>query len=398
MDTTPEPLPSGNRRGFGPLVAAGAVLALAGLVLSLFNVYALALVPVGAAVAVAGLVIRRPAEEAPDRPPPEEPTDTHLVADLQRSVDAFESEVSGIMSDLSMESSGTDADLSTLSALLESLREYNGVDRRSLSLRNDEVTARGHLMDFLARFGGEQGYAECLRKTEEEAQLSTRMQAVSDAIRRSGLDPGEPECPVEEPDDPLAGRIGEINVSIGEINQKMQSILDDGDIESLMDRRSVLKAELKEALVEGAVGLLAKRIAEAACEDIYSSVQPGVVSTADRYLSLMTDGRYRLDTDPRTKDLSVREGEESKPMQSWSSGLRAQVLLSVKLAIAKEMGGGSVPVVLDDVLLPFDSERKRGACTALAELSSEMQVVMFTCDAETRDICSTIDGVSVIPV
>ena len=165
-----------------------------------------------------------------------------------------------------------------------------------------------------------------------------------------------------------------------------------------MDRRAQLQSELAEALDDGAVGLLAAAIADSACEEIYSRVQPGVIATADRYLSMMTDGRYRIDTDPRSKDLAVRSGDEVKGIGAWSSGLRAQVLLSVKLAVAREMGRGEVPVILDDVLLPFDSERKAGACRALAELSSEMQVLMFTCDAETVRICSGLEGVSVVPM
>ena len=79
----------------------------------------------------------------------------------------------------------------------------------------------------------------------------------------------------------------------------------------------------------------------------------------------------------------------------WSSGLRAQVLLSVKLAVAREMGEGRVPVILDDVLLPFDTGRKEGALRALAGLAEDMQTLLFTCDAETRAIAETIDGITV---
>ena len=176
----------------------------------------------------------------------------------------------------------------------------------------------------------------------------------------------------------------------------MKAILDTRELERMMDRRAQLESEMHRVLDDGAVGLLASAIADAACDEIYSKVQPGVISTADRYLSMMTDGRYRIDTDPRLKELSVRSGDEVKPIGAWSSGLRAQVLLSVKLAVAKEMGGGEVPVVLDDVLLPFDSERKAGACRALSEMSSEMQILLFTCDRETVDICSSMPGVSLV--
>ena len=60
------------------------------------------------------------------------------------------------------------------------------------------------------------------------------------------------------------------------------------------------------------------------------------------------------------------------------------------------MGGEKVPVILDDVLLPFDSERKAGAIGALAEASYEMQILLFTCDAETAELSAGTDWVSVI--
>ena len=76
--------------------------------------------------------------------------------------------------------------------------------------------------------------------------------------------------------------------------------------------------------------------------------------------------------------------------------MRAQVLLSLKLAIAKEMGNGEIPVILDDVLLPFDGQRKIGACKALAQLSEEMQILMFTCDDAVMHICESLDNTNTI--
>ena len=56
-----------------------------------------------------------------------------------------------------------------------------------------------------------------------------------------------------------------------------------------------------------------------------------------------------------------------------------------------------MPVILDDVLLPFDSERKEGAIRALAGIADEMQVLLFTCDEETRRL-SVETGVRTVPM
>jgi uncharacterized protein YhaN len=60
------------------------------------------------------------------------------------------------------------------------------------------------------------------------------------------------------------------------------------------------------------------------------------------------------------------------------------------------MGGGDIPMILDDVLLPFDSVRKEGACSALSHVSGEMQILLFTCDDSVKRICEGIDGANII--
>lgn len=71
-------------------------------------------------------------------------------------------------------------------------------------------------------------------------------------------------------------------------------------------------------------------------------------------------------------------------------------MLSIKLAVAKELGSGEVPVLLDDVLLPFDSERMDGACRALAQVSREMQILLFTCDDRIASKLGGSEDVSII--
>ena len=60
------------------------------------------------------------------------------------------------------------------------------------------------------------------------------------------------------------------------------------------------------------------------------------------------------------------------------------------------LGDGKVPMILDDVLLPFDPDRMEGAVRALAEVSREMQVIMFTCDPAVADVASELQDVSVV--
>jgi uncharacterized protein YhaN len=106
-----------------------------------------------------------------------------------------------------------------------------------------------------------------------------------------------------------------------------------------------------------------------------------VVKTANKYLGMMTDGRYQLDNDPRENDIVIRDAITKKSSSQWSSGLGDQVYLSVKMALVKEMGAEKLPLILDDILVRFDAERKQGACRAIYDFSRSQQVIMFTCDS-----------------
>lgn len=391
----PQPSLAPEGRRIGALFAAGVLMTVLGVIAALFvHPYAIALSVVGLIAAAVGS--RRPAEA-----PRTERSDEHDGADaeaesIRQRMSSFEDEVLGIISDIGAESLGIEDDVAYLTKARDAAVSLSKLDNDIMRARMEQGESNTRLLSFTQRFSGEEGFATNLAKTRRAAEIDRERDVIRSVISEAGLDPDNPDCPVEYDGDPAGDEMGEVRQMIGAIEERMRAILDTDELERMMDRRAQLESEMHSALDEGAVGLLACAIADSACEEIYSQVQPGVIATADRYLSMMTDGRYRIDTDPRSKDLSIRSGDETKGIGAWSSGLRAQVLLSVKLAVAKEMGGGEVPVILDDVLLPFDSERKAGACRALAELSSEMQVLMFTCDAETAEICRSLEGVETV--
>ena len=397
--TPPEPVrDSGTgRRGSTALLVAGLAIIVLGIAAALLTEpYAIVVSVAGAAVAAVGLLRPKPAAPVP-KPVVDDSLDREVDA-IRERMSHFENEVLSVMSDLEMDSFGIEDDVAFLSKARDAAAALSKTENDILRARMEQGSASNSLLTFAQRFSGEEGYARCLQRTREAERIDREVAVIRDALTKAGLDPDVPECPVSYEGDAVSSEIGDVRQEIGVLEERMRSILDTVELERMMDRRAQLQSELAEALDDGAVGLLAAAIADSACQEIYSRVQPGVIATADRYLSMMTDGRYRIDTDPRSKDLAVRSGDEVKGIGAWSSGLRAQVLLSVKLAVAREMGRGEVPVILDDVLLPFDSERKAGACRALAELSSEMQVLMFTCDAETVRICSGLEGVSVVPM
>lgn len=358
----------------------GAVLVVAGLAGCMFTIYSVALAAVGAVICIVGLA-RRFAPAAAEDP-------------AQGRARAYESRVRSLVSDLGCRPAGTDADVGLLRDILaaDEARSPSGAD--VLEATQAYQHAKSTLDGFYMAYAGKDGFREARGKTEAYDVLVTRRDTLARAIRDSGLDPENPVCPVAEPpaDD---GSKEQLVRRIGEVTAKMDAILRSGDAAALRSEKAALEDARAALLVRGATALLASRLLDDACSEVFSKMHPGVFSSANAYLSEMTAGRYTISVDPREKDpLRVVGSDAPRSLKQCSSGLRAQALLSLKLAVAAEMSDGEVPVILDDVLLVFDTERKMGAVRALKKASERMQVLMFTCDDQTAEMCRS-EGIDV---
>ena len=309
--------------------------------------------------------------------------------------DTYERDLIALMGSLGLLHTTVNQDLNVLNSLKNTLASIDMLSMRASNLRIQYMQADNDYVTFVSRFRGEQGYQEAVSRSGQIGNLDSAIAALTDNIREAGFDPDQP-LPDVEYTEVDSSRQDEINTELGRLEQQMKGILDTEDLDALIDTSYTVASEKGKLLREAAVLLISEEIVQKACSDLYSDVHPDVVTTADRYLSMMTSGVYHLDTDPRSTDIAIISEQGRKTQKQWSTGLRAQVLLSLKLAIAKEMGGGDIPMILDDVLLPFDSVRKEGACSALSQVSGEMQILLFTCDDSVKRICEGIDGANII--
>ena len=312
-------------------------------------------------------------------------------------IHSFESELHSVMTDVGVAPGDPLSDLRRLSEINNTLTNLDSTRNSSTELRMSFMGADNRLMGFLAQYGGPEGYQQAVRDYETFTGYGAKIEALEGSIRKSGFDPDEP-LPIVERIDIDTTEQDAISNEIGRLTEEMKTVLDTKELDSLIDQTYSLSAQKNKVLTEGAKAILESAIIQKACSDIYETVHPDVISTADRYLSMMTLGTCHFDLDPRNTDLTVISKGEPKNPKQWSTGLRAQILLSIKLAVAKEMGSGEIPVILDDVLLPFDKDRKNGACQALSMLSNEMQVLLFTCDEDVEEMCKGLANVSIITI
>jgi len=131
--------------------------------------------------------------------------------------------------------------------------------------------------------------------------------------------------------------------------------------------------------------------------------QPEVVREAGRIFSTMTAGRYRSLTVPldegRIEAFDCQAAARTSDL--LSRGTAEQLYLAIRLGLIARSGsvGSALPILMDDVLVNFDPERRRGAAEAIAHLSKERQIVFFTCHPETAGVfADAADDLTVLEI
>ncbi|MCL2607481.1 MAG: AAA family ATPase [Methanomassiliicoccaceae archaeon] len=291
--------------------------------------------------------------------------------------------------------SGTEAvpiSTGTITAAEETLRslrkmiDNNAVRIANHKMRTEMIVEITSKKEELHAIEGEYGGKENFERTKADRKTLTEIDKTIGTLKKSAeLSAGmEYESLVRElgtePSVPQTDHgITDMKVRRGELKAKLDSLRSDDRLNLLLAEKDAKETELADKIKEWGVLSLQKQLIDRACGELYASMQPSVIKIANRYLGMMTRGRYTLDVDPRLEGINIRDASGYKTSKQWSSGLSDQVYLSIKMAVAKNMGSERLPMILDDVLVRFDTERKKAACGALLEFAKDQQVFLFSC-------------------
>ncbi len=136
---------------------------------------------------------------------------------------------------------------------------------------------------------------------------------------------------------------------------------------------------LQEVLTETA------RLLRAAEERVHRDLAPILAAAITRWLPRVSGGAY-VDASVDPADLSVRVKEARsgrwRSALLLSEGTREQVYLLLRVAMAQQLAttGETAPLLLDEVTVQADAERKQQLLGVLHELSAERQIILFTHD------------------
>jgi len=159
-------------------------------------------------------------------------------------------------------------------------------------------------------------------------------------------------------------------------------------------------AEAEEALISAQVEFervtrlertltLALGFLRAAEEDVHRDIAPILAAGLRQWLPNVTRGRY---TDARVdpSDLAVQvlgPDQEWRSAQLLSHGTAEQIYLLLRVVLAQRLAtsGETCPLILDDVLVHCDRERKSALLGVISAVSRTRQVILFTQEHEVRE-------------
>ena len=252
-----------------------------------------------------------------------------------------------------------------------------------------EIVNLNERMDAIAEpYGGRDSFITACRDRSELGNVIARMNTIRTSVEAAvgvTMESARLELTTSSPVE-----IKDINAHtqsemIGKLSKQMADIRQNNDVGMKENELNAKRKELSDKAKEWAVLAMQGTLIDNSCTELYSKMQPSVIKTANQYLSIMTNNRYEIISDPRMTDVMIRDTSGHKKDGEWSSGLRDQVYLSLKMAIAKEMGSERLPMILDDVLVRFDETRRKGACAAILEFAKDQQAFLFSCDSSLPD-------------
>lgn len=175
---------------------------------------------------------------------------------------------------------------------------------------------------------------------------------------------------------------------------RVEEIERNGDLSAALLQEESLKEDLANEASEWAVLAISKEMLKRARNRYEREKQPRVVQAASQYLSDITSGAYERVFYPLGQEevrLEVPAGER-KSTNQLSRGTKEQLYLSLRFGLVEEYNRNAepLPVIMDDILVNFDTKRSQAAAEAILRLADKNQALFFTCHPAVADIFAAL--------
>jgi uncharacterized protein YhaN len=194
-------------------------------------------------------------------------------------------------------------------------------------------------------------------------------------------------------------RVEQLHLRQGELGQEMKSLASNSRLAEAKLELSCIDNQLKACADHWQTLAVTTQLLDDVCAVYETERQPETLREASAFLTQLTDGKYvRIWTPLGKNQLRIDNSTgQALPLEVLSRGTREAVFIALRLSLAAAYArrGVTLPLVLDDVLVNFDSSRAESAAKVLRDFASlGHQVVMFTCHEHIMRIFDKI-GVQV---
>ena len=230
--------------------------------------------------------------------------------------------------------------------------------------RRRDVLA-GEVASSLAGHATEEALGELLDESDDE-QLEQQKQGLSTRLEQ------------------LRQRQRRLIEDRGRLGHELKTLAEDRRVGRKYLELDQIDQRLADALRRWQVLSITHRIATSIRETYETKRQPDTLKKASAYIERLTGGRYRRVWTPLRGDLLRVDDDAGQPLavDVLSRGAREQLFLALRLALAESYAtrGIQLPLVFDDLLVNFDTQRAKAAASVLRDFASAgHQVLVFTC-------------------
>ena len=180
----------------------------------------------------------------------------------------------------------------------------------------------------------------------------------------------------------------------GDIERRREELELSSDVPGLETAVAGLRTDLDEAVRRWRVNTLAADLVRRTLTKFTRERQPLVLAEASRMFALVTGGRYVRVIQAADEEgvIVVDAVGGEKTSEQLSRGTAEQLYLCLRLGLAEEFSRRSepIPLVMDDVLVNFDRDRRHAMTRLLLEFAERHQVLFFTCHPEIEELIRSV--------
>ena len=172
----------------------------------------------------------------------------------------------------------------------------------------------------------------------------------------------------------------------GQLIEQIKRVAEDQSATQKQRELAIVNEKIRQAQSEWQVYAVCARMLDEIRTTYERDRQPRTLAEASELLKQLTDERYHRIWTPLGEETLLVDDKDGQTFDvSWlSRGAREQLFIAIRLALASEFArhGSNLPLILDDVLVNFDSRRAWLAIQvlqAVAAAGSGRQIFLFTC-------------------